>query len=304
MSGTPRRGEIVAIGEVLWDSLPAGLFPGGAVFNVCYHLTALGHGATLVSSVGDDVLGEELRSRMEAFGMSTAGIAVHPELPTGRVLVRTDEDGIPAYDILAPAAWDRMAVPDLPAADLVLYGSLAQRSERSRLAVRELWARDAIRCFDVNLRPPYDDAAIVKDSLAVADFVKMNDDEFARVYEWTTGEAGPKDLADPDAARSALARLADQLELAALCVTRGAHGAVLLNAGSFFAHPGFRVRVGDTVGAGDAFLAGFLDAYFRGVPPAEWLEWSCRCGAYVAARAGATPPTSRESVAAESILEN
>ena len=50
---------VLCFGEILWDSLPEGLFPGGAPFNVAYHLRRLGARAVPVTAVGRDTLGDE-----------------------------------------------------------------------------------------------------------------------------------------------------------------------------------------------------------------------------------------------------
>ncbi len=286
--------NVLAVGEVLWDSLPEGLFLGGATFNVCCHLRSLGHTGVLLSSVGDDVLGEEVKRRMQMVDMPSFALGVVPDQPTGRVIVELDSSGVPTYDILAPAAWDFIefggeAARFLQEAEVVVFGSLAQRSEKSRAAIRSAWKASALKCFDVNLRPPYDDREVVLESLAAADFVKANDDELRQLSDWIglTATTAPEMLDG----------LCGQFNIATFCVTRGGRGALLRNGGEIFEHPGYDVVVADTVGAGDAFLAGFLDAYFRGEPPPEWLAWGNRCGAYVATARGATPPLERARVA-------
>src|SRR4051812_39611201 len=131
------RSEVLCIGELLWDSLPAGLFLGGAPFNVAGHLHALGVPVGMVSRVGRDRLGSEALQRLARNGIATDLVQVDPALPTGFVSVLVDEQGVPAYDILAPAAWDFIDVGDgvlerAAQAAAVVFGSLAQRSLRSR----------------------------------------------------------------------------------------------------------------------------------------------------------------------------
>ena len=122
--------DILCVGEVLWDSLPAGLFLGGAPFNVARHLRLLGLPATLVSRIGRDQLGDEALRRLARYGLSTELIQVDPALPTGFVMVELDAHGVPAYDIVAPAAWDALEVdgqllPAARAARAIVYGTLA-----------------------------------------------------------------------------------------------------------------------------------------------------------------------------------
>src|SRR5215213_10015446 len=78
-------GEVLCVGEVLWDSLPEGLFLGGAPFNVACHLRATGTPVSIVSRVGADRLGDEALRRAARYGVDVGLIQVDPTLPTGFV---------------------------------------------------------------------------------------------------------------------------------------------------------------------------------------------------------------------------
>ena len=280
---------ILCVGELLWDALPAGLFLGGAPYNVAHHLHQLGRPAALVSRVGDDALGREARRRLGAAGLSDALVQTDADRPTGFVRVALQDDGGPAYDIEQPAAWDAIALtPQLRAAAdrarVLVFGSLAQRSDPSRATIRamlEALPEDALAVFDVNLRPPFADPAVVRASLEAADVVKLNDDELAQLAVWFEV---PDDLDD------ALPVLAARFGCRAVCVTRGPRGAALWHDGRLTAHPGHPVRPVDTVGAGDAFLAALLDALLADASDEQALDRAARLGAYVATQPGATPP--------------
>ena len=292
--------RILAVGEVLWDSLPEGIFLGGATFNAAYHLSALGHEALLVSQVGRDQLGDEVERRMDRLGMSTELLQRSDDLPTGIVLVDVDDEGIPSYEIVENVAWDAVsldadATAALESADLILFGSLSQRQETTREAIRTTWSRPVPKCFDVNLRAPYDDRGIVLESLDASTIVKLNDEEIDRVAEWS-GFAERFDAASEEASRDLMSRLAEMYSIDTLCVTLGPNGARALHRGEYAEHPGFRVDVADTVGAGDAFLAAFLDSYFSDLPLSEWVERGNRLAAYVASCRGATPKSGREKL--------
>jgi fructokinase len=58
------KGAILCVAEVLWDSLPTGIYLGGAPFNVACHLHRMQQRSTHVSRVGDDVLGREALCRI------------------------------------------------------------------------------------------------------------------------------------------------------------------------------------------------------------------------------------------------
>ena len=277
--------EILCVGEVLWDALPEGLFLGGAPFNVACHLRGAGLPASMVSRIGDDRLGEEVLRRATRYGVGVDLIQIDPTLPTGFVRVAIDEGGNPAYEILAPAAWDAIE-PSEPLlrrareARAIVFGSLAQRDARSRATIARLWESDAMAVFDVNLRPPFDDRDVVDRSLRRADVVKLSDLELASVAEWFALRGTP---------RAQVAALAETFSCDVVCLTRGSEGAALWHDGRWTEHPGFKVEVRDTVGAGDAFLAVLLAGLFAGGSDASLLQHANLIGAYVATQYGAVP---------------
>lgn len=285
--------EILCVGEVLWDALPEGLFLGGAPFNVACHLRAAGVPATMVSRVGDDRLGEEVVRRAERYGVGVDLIQVDPALPTGFVRVAVDDAGNPAYEILAPAAWDAIETTDALlrralAARAIVFGSLAQRHPTSRATIERLWESPATMVLDVNLRPPYDDREIVRRSLQRADVVKLSVPELERVAEW---------FRLPGDARETVSRLAKQFDCTLVCLTRGSGGAALWHDGVWTEHAGFEVEVRDTVGAGDAFLAVLLAGLLGGGSDSSLLQNANLIGAYVATQYGAVPAGQEAAVA-------
>ena len=285
-AATMPNDEVLCVGEVLWDALPAGLFLGGAPFNVACHLRAAGVAATLVSRVGADHLGEEVRARAARYGVGTDLLQVDPALPTGFVRVAVDEAGDARYEIVEPAAWDAIEssaalLARAAAARAVVFGSLAQRGAASRATIERLWDTPALMVFDANLRPPYDDRDVVRRSLRRADVVKVNAAELRRFAAWfRLRGAGERQQAEA---------LAESFACRVVCVTRGAEGAALLNEGQWSEHPGFEVEVRDTVGAGDAFLAVLLAGLFTGVDDRTLLRHANLAGAYVATQSGAVP---------------
>lgn len=278
-------GEILCVGELLWDALPEGLFLGGAPLNVARHLHALGEQSVMVSRVGADRLGREAVRRLEACGMTTALVQADSALETGFVVVTLDDESTPVYEILQPVAWDALALTDALAtradqASAMVFGSLAQRAETARATIRRLCRTDALKVFDVNLRPPYDGRDVVEASLGLADVVKLNDLELDRMRDW---------FGLPGETRAAVQALAVRFGCWAVCVTRGAAGGALWKDGTWWEHPGYRARIKDTVGAGDAFLAALLAGLLADHTGEKLLDLANRLGAYVATRPGAVP---------------
>ena len=81
-----------------------------------------------------------------------------------------------------------------------------------------------------------------------------------------------------------------------MATTLGAHGSLLTTREGESKHPGFPIKLVDTVGAGDAFTAGLIHAYLRGASLEQMAEIGNLCGSYVAGQAGATPPLSAELI--------
>ncbi len=280
---------IVGLGELLWDLLPSGKQLGGAPANFAYITNLLGDTGIPASRIGNDSLGEEALQRLNQLGLSPASVQSDPIHPTGSVKVEIDKDGQPRFDILEPVAWDflewtpawqRLAEET----DAVCFGSLAQRCSQSRTTIcRFLHATrpEAVRVFDVNLRQNFYSHEVLAESMKLANIVKLNHEELPRVVRMLELE----NCAEPDSARCLLT--AHDLDL--VCVTRGTGGSILISRDDRCEHPGFKVKVADTVGAGDAFTAALVHEYLRGTHLAQINETANRVGAWVASQSGATP---------------
>ena len=282
---------VLCFGEILWDALPAGLFPGGAPFNVAYHLHNLGADARIVSAVGRDKLGDEVLRRIKGWGLSSDLIAINNGLPTGTVIAEVGDSGDAHYTITTSVAWDQIiagddAVQAAFSADALVHGSLALRSTLNCASLDRLCAvmpDGAWRVFDVNLRPPHDDLELVRARANGASLLKLNSGEAARL---SSGEDG----AAPGTEEAMALALADAHGCPRVCITCGSRGAGLLHEGAWHWEPGRAVDVVDTIGAGDAFLARLLVELLAGAKPAaEALASACRQGEWVASKSGATP---------------
>ncbi len=282
-------GPVLCFGEILWDILPQGAFPGGAPFNVAYHLHRLGVPVLPVSAVGRDAGGSELLRRLNAWGISTEAVALDPSAPTGTVTATLGPAGDAHYEIATEVAWDHLPV-DAVRSDVVrhaaglVYGSLALRSKENREALSRLEDElplKAWRIFDINLRAPFDDLDVVRKYAPLARVLKMNATEAARL---ATGES-PLRATEETYAR----RLANEFGTEYICITAAERGAGLLHHGHWTWSAGPAVRVVDTIGAGDAFLAALICGLLGGRSDAAILEGATKLGGWVASHAGATP---------------
>ena len=291
--------KVVGLGEVLWDLLPERTCLGGAPANFAYITTLLGDQGMVASRVGEDARGMEALRRLEDLGLDIRHVQWDRERATGTVKVDLDAKGIAQFEIAHPVAWDFLEWTadwgDLAEqADAVCFGSLAQRSDVSRATVREFVRAapaGAVKIFDVNLRQSYYSHEILAESMRLADIVKLNDEELPTIMSL---------FKFPHQDELAAARwLIGAYDLKLVCITRGGRGSLLVRSGSEASeHPGFRVRVADTVGAGDAFTAGLVHEYLRGAEMGrtnldEMNEVANRVGAWVASEAGAMPVPKR-----------
>jgi len=287
MTETRTRPVVLCFGEMLWDSLPDGLLPGGAPMNVAYHLHQLGLRAVPVSAVGRDVLGNELLRRVTAWGLDTDLIRVRDDKPTGLVRVRTEKGG-PAYDIVKNVAWDRIELPArspelINQARVLVFGTLAQRTGHNRkqfARLREL-CDQAIKVFDVNLRPPYDAPELVWSLAKTADVIKLNHEEAVRLL----GKIYP--VAELESAARALSA---RTKCSCICITAGSDGAGMLMDSGWAWLPSRPIAVKDTVGAGDAFLAALVSGLLTDNQSApDILRRARNLAEFVASHDGATP---------------
>ncbi len=278
----------IAFGEVLWDVFPDGKKIGGAPLNLALRMKSLGCNAAIISAVGHDADGQEIRSHVHSKGLDTAAIAMVEGYPTGLVQVFLNEHGSASYNINYPAAWDKIVLNDKAhtlarSADVLIYGSLACRDAISREALEGLLQCSAFKVFDVNLRPPHYTIETLKPLMQTADFIKFNDDELIEIAGALGSGSGSLE--------ENIGYIYKWLnaDVKGICVTRGAHGALLFCEGRLYENGGYKVKVADTVGAGDSFLATLIMKLLGNMAPGEALGYACAMGALVAASAGANP---------------
>jgi fructokinase len=241
-----------------------------------------------VGRVGDDPFGREVLERFRLLGLPTDTLAVDAVAPTRTVSTKLAPGGQPEFTIAEDVAWDRIttdvaALAAVQAADAVCFGGLAQRTAAARHADGTLVAATryaALRIFDVNLRPPFLDLAVIEGSLALANVLKLNDQELpvlAAMFGLTRG------------VREQLSVLARRHGLLLVALTRRPCGSLLLADGHWSDHPGLLVEVDDTIGAGDAFTAAITLGFLAGIPLDEVNRRANAVAAYVCSQRGATP---------------
>ena len=286
---------IVGIGEILWDMIPGGRQLGGAPANFAYHTSALGGSninSVVVSSIGQDNLGQEIQAKLQELELEQRYIHTTSAYPTGTVDVQLDNKGIPSYTINPDVAWDHIPPvgQELAAqADVVCFGSLAQRSTQSRASIQDFLGQtrpDCIKIFDINLRQQFYDKVSIQKSLELSNVLKINDEELpvvCKLLEYS--EENPK---------VQIRLLEQQFELQFVVLTRGDKGSIISNSNDISEHLGHPVQLApgeniDTVGAGDSFTATIALGILHQLSLDTMNEFANRVASFVCSKAGATP---------------
>ena len=282
--------RIVSIGEVLWDVIGDKEYLGGAALNFSAHAAQLGHTVFFVSAVGKDERGRRVLERMGELGLSTQFVHEIDVYPTGLVTVELNAAGVPKFTLHHPAAYDapKLSEGDLstllsPKPEWIYFGTLFQMSPQAKqLTYRLIDSHCGARLlFDVNLRKDSYTAPLVRELMARAQVVKLNEDE-AREIDKMLGRA-PRSLDD-------FCRFyTKEFSWQSVCITRGEKGCVMLVNGEYVEADGYAVQSQDTVGAGDAFAAAFIHGLTLQWPTQEIADFANRVAALVASRPGGTP---------------
>jgi fructokinase len=284
-----RKHIVVGLGELLWDIFPSGKQLGGAPANFAYITNLLGDTGVPASRIGQDTLGNAAIERLRQAGLSIDFLQRDAVHPTGTVQVGIDRAGQPRFEIFEPVAWDFLEWTqdwhDLAGrADAVCFGSLAQRSPESRATILSFLRAtrpEAVRVFDVNLRRDFYSKEVLTQSMKLSTIVKLNHEELTKVVRLFEME-----VLD---AESSARQLLSKFDLKLICITRGDRGSLLISADECSEHPGLKVKVADTVGAGDAFTAALVHGYLRSTSSNAINEMANRVGAWVASQSGAMP---------------
>jgi fructokinase len=304
---------ILCCGEALIDMLPrkgaAGEdvyqpFIGGSVFNTAIALGRLGTPTGFFAGLSTDFFGDSLADGLEDAGVSTRFVR-RKDLHTTLALVKLTE-GHARYSFIDEGSAGRMLekrdIPKLPKSISALhFGSISLIPEPSGGTYEALLkkaAKSRVISLDPNIRP-----TVIKDKkkhlarlkrlMAKADLVKISDED----VEYMTGKR--------NFAKSAKAWLRAGAKIVA--ITRGSEGVEVFTRLHSLSLEAPKVKVADTVGAGDTFTAGFLTylqrnalltkkamASIEATQLMHAAEFAMKCAAVTVSRPGANPPWANE----------
>ena len=276
----------ICFGEVLWDVLPAGQQPGGAPLNVAYHLSKLGVPTSIVSKIGNDRNGGKLSELMDSWGINRQMLQHDPYYPTSEVIAKMNNGNEVSYDIKFPVAWDfiqysKSIAGQLNPSTYLVYGSLSSRNDISRNTLIALLATDAIKVFDINLRPPFINKDFLETLLLAANIVKFNEAEL----EMSQLLFGGYFSSESDQVKF----IQSHFNIPEIIVTKGEFGASYYKNDLSYHAWGTEVKVKDTIGSGDSFLAAFIASHHLKNNPEVIIKNSVAMGAFIATKKGGCP---------------
>jgi fructokinase len=284
---TQKKLSAIGIGEILWDLFPEGKELGGAPTNFAFHINQMNIHSTIISAVGKDPLGEEIKEMIR--NMNLDGLIQTNEKPTGMVSVTLDEKGIPQYIIHEDVAWDYVEITDkarnhASEVDAICFGSLAQRSNVTRNTIQtilRLVPKQSLKVFDINIRQHYYNRNLIASSLELANILKINDEELLLLSEMLNIDGEESEIINI---------LLDIYKLDYLALTKGSVGSWLISPdnASFIETPDVNVK--DTVGAGDSFTAAMVAGLLHGLSFVDVHQLAVDVSAFVCTQEGATPP--------------
>lgn len=283
--------SVVSFGEVLWDVFPNATRIGGAPLNVAYHLHKHGLDCTMISRIGNDHLGQELLAQLEKWQMPTTGIQPDNTQPTGTVKATFDAQGEPHYEIIQPVAWDFIEwnnayEPLLRSAGAFVFGSLGSRNKVTRDTLFQALEIARVKVFDINLRTPFYTFDLIKDLLHKANVVKVNIAELKQLMTWMDKSY----VAEADG----IHLLQDTFHIPQVLLTKGSQGSVYYERSYHQVFSIAQVKVKDTVGSGDAFLAGFLKGQLLQQGPLKAMLEAAWLSGFITSKEGACPDYSMD----------
>ena len=311
---------VVGLGEVLWDDFGTYRTLGGAVTNFAVHSAQLGLESWIVGAIGHDDDGRAAARELQSRGVMTHLSRV--DFPTGLVSVSSGEDSLSKYDIKYPSAWDFIPFTDelvtlARKADAVCFGTLAQRNPTSRETICRFIEEmpsgsQALKVFDANLRQNFWNEPVIRSSMSLCNVLKISDNEYEVMRDifgldkdpltgcrqlmkgfklmiviLTCGATGSYVLSQ--FGESSLPALPYCSEGAVSAGAGASSGEASESSGASSGEASDGSWIADTVGAGDAFTAGFISSILGGHNVCEAHGFAARLASYVCSKPGATP---------------
>lgn len=258
--------KVIGIGETVFDIIfdrdnrPISGKPGGSVYNAMISLGRCGVPATFISEVGNDRVGDIIKSFMRDNGVDVSHICTFEGSKSPLALAFLDENRNAQYQFYKdyPAQRLRFDIPPIASDDVLLMGSYFALMPQLRPQVKSLLdsarSHGALIYYDVNFRRTHAHELnrlmpTLSENFDYADIVKGSDEDFKIIF-------GTSDI-------ESIYRQHFEPHCKVFVCTRGAHGVELFAPGTHLHVPSRPIEPVSTVGAGDSFNAGFIYGLLR-----------------------------------------
>ena len=237
------------------------------------------------------MIGEKPFTGLPKHGVCTEQVQVLKDYPTGVVHVELNEGGLPTFRIEDNSAWDHWQWNEkikqkVKTADALYFGTLGQRGVLSKQSIIKALKiaidRGVPRILDINLRFPFYNSSLIRNSVELCSVLKLSDEELIEVMKAC-------DISLDISIEMSLKNLRAKYGLDLVVMTKGCDGALLVSADDIVSQPGFKTDVVDTVGAGDSFTASMTLGLLEKKEYAEILSDACKVAANVCSHRGAVP---------------
>jgi 5-dehydro-2-deoxygluconokinase len=296
------------IGSRLEDMQSFRKYVGGSSLNIATGCARQGLRPAMLTRVGDEHMGRYIRETLQAEGVDTSHVVTDPERLTGMVLLGIkDRDTFPLIFLRENCADMALDVTDFDAAFLAsarallitgTHFSTAQVDRTSRHAIEYMHAAGGRCVLDIDYRPVLwglTGHGAGEARFVAADRVTEHLQGIVPLFDLIVGTEEEIHIAGGTTDTVAALRRLRELTDAVLVVKRGPIGcsvfpdAIPAKLDDGITISGVKVEVLNVLGAGDAFMAGFLRGYLNGEPWEQCGRYANACGALVVSRHGCTP---------------
>ena len=278
--------NIICFGEVLWDKYPDKIQIGGAPFNVFSRLHSFRNNVKLISAVGNDSLGLDILKYFKKNNFETDLIYQDKGHKTGCVNINLDS-GEPSYEIVSNVAWDfipfeNKKIDCIKSIDFLVFGSLASRKNKSFQTLKKIFNYSKFKILDLNLRQNFFTKEKLELLLIASDFLKINMNEFKIIIKlFDFSGSNNEDL---------LKKIYKKFKMKYVCLTNGSFKSYFFDGISMYQFKPVKVNSIDNVGAGDNFLASFINEFFiKNNEIENSLKIASAYGALTTTKIGANP---------------
>lgn len=270
--------NILVFGEILYDIYDDVAVIGGAPFNYSVQLSRLiskNDNLKFITALGKDDFSKDAFKFIENENIDSSLMQVLDNYETGKATVFMNENKIPDYIIHENVAWDNIEFnSDIEKAlkekyDLFYFNILSCRSEKSYSTLKNIFKNidSKYKVCDVTFRKNYYTKEKIKEALEFINILKINDDELAII----------KSLFYPNLQNDneiLLKNLNKDFNIDYIFLTLGKSGASSFYNNQYVFKPSNKIKVVDTVGAGDSFCAALSYAILKKLDIKKVLDFA------------------------------